>query len=136
MFRSTEALAIGLAAILAACDSQSVTPRDASAGPCAPGMVGWQCIDQTAIDCDGDGVERARVSCAPSECVAGIGCVRCTPNEARCAVDQLLRCNGAGTGWDVEEVCEPGLFCADDLLRCVDECALAEANGAYIGFIR
>ena len=64
-------------------------------------------------------------------CDDELGCVVCQPDGQYCDGDDVMMCNGDGSGGTLVETCTGGAHCLGG--DCVDLCADAAENKSYIG---
>lgn len=106
--------------------TDSPTSGTTDAASCTPGEI--VCLgDGEQSVCGEDGRPGPGEACAAGSCVAGQGCVECSPGETRCAGEELQQC-GAGSTWEVLELCDAarGLRCDEAAGACAGACAPAE----------
>ncbi len=106
-------------------------------GMCVPGMGGFRCVGNEAVECLADGTDGARTNCvtAGQVCVAGVGCTVCRPNSFQCNGNNVERCNGTGTAWEPSATCDAaaGQMCNSTIGACTSPCDDAAASNSYIG---
>ena len=104
---------------------------------CIPGMPGFRCMGNEAVECLPDGSDGMRTNCvmAGRVCVEGIGCTVCRPNAFQCNGNDVERCNGTGTAWEPHASCDAtaGQMCNSVSGSCASACDDAAASNSYIG---
>lgn len=119
-------LVLGLA--LVACGGDDGGSGDPDAGSVCTNDT-TMCVGNTFETCAG-GAWVVTSQCS-ALCDNDLGCISCNPDTIFCENDQVMQCNGAGTGSSVSETCEGGAHCLGG--ACVDLCADAAENRSYIG---
>jgi hypothetical protein len=85
---------------------------------------------------------QTRTAMLQTPCEQGLHCstgacrpVICSPGDRGCASGSLVgRCNAAGTGWNVEQLCDRQLLAQCHEGQCLSRCELEGATGAsYLG---
>ena len=142
-FHLSFVLAATLAASAPGCDAGTRPPsRDGAvdsggASMCIPGMAGFRCAGNEAIECLSDGSDGSRTNCVDTGriCAHGIGCTTCRPNEFSCADNNVLRCNATGSGTEPFATCDAamGQMCNSVVGACTSPCDDAAASNSYIG---
>ncbi len=148
VLRALSAASLGVVVALAGCGSSTSNDagsdagggrigRDASGACTSSSQVfanAVTCSGNVATACMGDGGAPVVTDCAASgkTCMAGAGCMACTPGAASCKDGQAKVCRSDGSAV-VEFVCDPvqGMTCDPD--GCHGVCATAAAAASYIG---
>lgn len=93
------------------------------------------CEGTSAITCDEGGQITSRVECADMGqlCVAGQGCVVCTPGTIRCDGETVLRCNADGSAETRGETCDAAAGDRCSAGGCAPLCEQAVAERSYLG---
>jgi hypothetical protein len=117
-------LLLGLTAI--ACGPSARQNGDGCAGLCT--ALGYQ-------KCAEGGGFEPPVACGPDEvCDPNAGCVTCVPDQLYCGgatSNDVLRCNGEGTGGELVESCGQGEVCSAG--QCKTPCEAAADNPSNLG---
>jgi len=121
---ATFALLFGVTAM--SCGPSARNSGDDCAGICS--ALGYQA-------CAGDGSFEPPVACNPDEtCDPVAGCVVCVPDTLYCGgptSNDILRCNGEGTGGDFVASCAQGEVCSNG--DCKTPCEAAEDHPSNLG---
>jgi len=108
------------------CGPSARQQGDGCAGLCT--ALGFQ-------QCHADGTFDPPVACGPDEvCDPSAGCVTCVPDQLYCGgptANDVLRCNGEGTGGEHVESCGEGEVCSNG--QCKTPCEAAEDNPSNLG---
>jgi hypothetical protein len=109
--------------------SGSSSGGDGSTG-CGPDLI--TCTGTVANICAGGVASMQTCSGATPNCVAGFGCVACTPGTGMCTGNVGTACNSTGTG-TVTNTCNPALgeSCDSATGTCTGDCA--NVGTSYIG---
>ncbi|MCB9591640.1 MAG: IgGFc-binding protein [Sandaracinaceae bacterium] len=104
---------------------------------CTPGVPGFRCEGNEAVECLSDGSDGMRTNCvaAGQVCADGVGCTVCRPNAFQCNGNNVERCNPSGTGWESFLTCDAttGQMCNSVVGACTSPCDDAAASNSYIG---
>ncbi|MEM9068724.1 MAG: IgGFc-binding protein [Myxococcota bacterium] len=131
-------LRLGLASVLCGLgcggDPAPFVPGTDAAPPEICTGTGIECLGDVAHTCE-DGETTSTEDCAEEgrQCVAGRGCLLCTPGSVECDGETLMTCTADGLSREAGETCDrdAGLRCSPT--GCADLCAEAEASNSYIG---
>ena len=108
------------------CGPSSRNNGDGCAGICS--ALGYQA-------CAGDGSFLPPVTCNPDEvCDPVLGCVVCVPDQLYCGgptANDVLRCNGEGTGGELVESCPADNVCSNG--QCKTPCEAAMDHPSNLG---
>ena len=112
-------------------DSTAGDDDDSTAGPCQPegattcnGIDFMECIDatwqlnETCLD--------PTPICHPTD-----GCLVCNPNQLSCDGNDIVECDGTGSGTTYVDTCPDDQPCVAG--ACQDPCALAAGQFSYLG---
>ena len=135
---------VGLSALLLSCGGGDPTRPDGGRRDTGGGDE-FRCVSDDALACqgnielscerNGEFLQRVETDCTADGriCVRGLGCAVCEPERVFCADNDVVRCNGAGDGFDVVEECviEDGFSCRDGV--CRNLCDLAVQDKSYVG---
>jgi hypothetical protein len=95
------------------------------------------CVRNTLYTCvrNGEFLEPQPNDCTAEDkvCVEGIGCATCRPDKTSCRDNDVVRCNGEGSGFEVVEECQvdEGFVCRDS--QCKNLCEVAREDRSYQG---
>jgi hypothetical protein len=148
---SLASLALSLASVLLVASCTTGSGESPDAGRISPFVDGsFACLYEEAVACvgnvhfscepSGEFLSTVRVDCddvvvdgRPSICVADVGCAFCRPDEIFCVGNDVVRCNGTGNGYDVQEECdfEAGFVCQQG--QCRNLCQVAVEERSYQG---
>lgn len=150
--RTSNPLLFSLVATLALLGCDTMTDRDGGLNDgevISPFVDGsFVCLTEDARECadnvhyscarDGEFLSTVMENCTANTdgrntCVPELGCVICRPNTTFCNDNDVVRCNGDGTAFELEEMCnlEEGFVCRD--AQCVNLCERAIEQRSYQG---